>query len=247
MIIILFRNEISSPTARSPVRNGSGSPMHYTFMSNSPDKMSPLLLPANANGGGRFAEKDSLYLDMGKPEMNGKVDTLTNHSANNSILLMNRTDSNNNVGSNPNIISNFAKGRSLFEQKGKGQSKSFKNHPNSGNSQSFLKAAIFRNMQKNSEIAGGESPLDRRGSIDGHLTIDTSNERRRSSFMSPKNGDDLKQRHKSESPERRNESRMNDHSPTRFNSEDGEEERNGYIIGLNAIPQKRYQPFAQKS
>jgi len=244
------RNEISSPTARSPLRNGSGSPVHYSFMSgNSPDKMSPLLLPAsaNGNGNGRFTEKDSLYLDMGKPELNGKVDTLTNHSTNNSMLLMNRTDSNNNVGSNPNIISNFAKRGSLNEQKGKGQSKSFKYHNSIGNSQSFLKAAIFRNMQKNSEIAVGESQLDRRGSLDGHLSIDTSGgDRRRSSFMSPRNADEIKERHHSQSPERKTDSRMNDHSPFRFDSEAGEEGGNGYMIGLNTIPQKRYQPFAQK-
>jgi len=33
----------------------------------------------------RFAEKGSLYLDMGRPEVNGSVDTMASGSTNNSM------------------------------------------------------------------------------------------------------------------------------------------------------------------
>jgi len=92
----------------------------------------------------RFAEKDSLYLDMGKPELNGKIDTLTSGSQNNSLLLQRDPSSNANVGNGS--LSAFAKGGSLADQKKAGQGKSFK----AGNS-TFLKAAIFNNMGKNKD------------------------------------------------------------------------------------------------
>jgi len=88
----------------------------------------------------RFGEKDSLYLDYGKPEINGKVDTITSGSHNNSLLLT-RADSSN-TNSQPNsAASSFAKNSQ--------RSGSFKVHNSGGNNnQSFLKAAIFRNMQQ---------------------------------------------------------------------------------------------------
>jgi serine/threonine protein kinase len=94
----------------------------------------------------RFGEKDSLYLDYGKPEINGKVDTITSGSHNNSLLLT-RADSSANNSQPNSAASSFAKNAQ--------RSGSFKVH-NSGTSgtaqnQSFLKAAIFRNMQKNNE------------------------------------------------------------------------------------------------
>ncbi len=109
--------------------------------------------PSSIHKADRFAEKDSLYLDMGKPELNGRVDTLTSGSQNNSLLLQRDPSSNANVGSGS--LSAFAKGSNLSDQKKSGQNKSFKNP----GGQSFLKAAIFRNMEKNREM-GDESKED---------------------------------------------------------------------------------------
>ena len=98
----------------------------------------------------RFAEKGSLYLDMGKPEVNGHVDTLTSGSGstNNSMLLVKRESEPNPTG----LPSTFStKNSMLIDTKLKGQNKSFKAHSTAGN-QSFLKQAIFRNMQKNNEL-----------------------------------------------------------------------------------------------
>jgi len=109
----------------------------------------------------RFAEKDSLYLDMGKPELNGKVMTLANGSHNDSLLLHNRVDSNASVTLKDGTSSSF-KGVQQPDQKSR--SKSFRGHAGGvGNNQSFLKAAIFRNMAKNSDYPGEEhkeDPLD---------------------------------------------------------------------------------------
>lgn len=85
----------------------------------------------------RFAEKDSLYLDLGKPEMNGKIDTLTSGSANNSLLLQ-KADC-----ASPKIASPFSKNAMM-------RGSSFKNQVSGGN-KDVLKAAIFRNMQNNNE------------------------------------------------------------------------------------------------
>jgi len=101
----------------------------------------------------RFAEKGSLYLDMGRPEVNGRIDTLTSGSTNNSMLLNKRE---NDMSFN-GLPSSFAsKGsQQLSDLKVKGQNKSFKGPNGSmGGNQSILKAAIFRNMQKNNEISG---------------------------------------------------------------------------------------------
>ena len=91
------------------------------------------------NAGNRFAEKDSLYLDLGRPELNGKIDTITSGSNNNSLLL--------HKNSSPDSPS--PKSGSPFS-KHSAQSSSFKVQA-TNNNQSFLKAAIFRNMQKNGE------------------------------------------------------------------------------------------------
>jgi hypothetical protein len=87
----------------------------------------------------RFAEKDSLYLDMGRPEMNGKIDTLTSGSQNNSLLLQRDPSSNANL--NSGSLSAFAKQGSLSDQKKSGQGKSFK----VGGGSSFYKAALLKN------------------------------------------------------------------------------------------------------
>jgi len=105
----------------------------------------------NVTSGNRYAEKDSLYLDLGKPEMNGKLNTLTNGSANNSINMKGGL-----VNSNNNSLSVFAK-QGGQDQDGKSPNRSsFKGGYAAGN-QSFLKAAIFNNMQKNNDM--GDSPV----------------------------------------------------------------------------------------
>jgi len=122
----------------------------YRFQMDSPSPKSP--------GGGftspkdRFAEKDSLYLDMGRPEMNGKVDTINTASQNNSLLF--KKGSNASVGSDS--FSTFA------HQAGIEKKKSFKMHGGMGSNggQSILKAALLRNMQKNNSDAPGEEYKD---------------------------------------------------------------------------------------
>jgi len=90
----------------------------------------------------RFVREDSLYLDVGKPEINGRVDTITSGSMNNSLLLANRTDSTNELPS-PCLPSKFSNlGTGLVRT----NSKTYKS---SNNRPSFLKAAIFNSMQRN--------------------------------------------------------------------------------------------------
>lgn len=139
--------DISSSTS-SPMKRGSFSVEHM-FGSRPESMASPGLGVKD-----RFAEKDSLYLDMGKPELNGKIDTLANGSANASLLL-NRADSNMNV-SKDGSVSSFAK----QQPDQKSRSKSFRH---GGGNQSILKAAIFRNMQNNN-MPGEESKEDISGS-----------------------------------------------------------------------------------
>jgi serine/threonine protein kinase len=101
----------------------------------------------------RFTEKDSLYLDVGKPELNGKLDTITLGSANNSISV-NSSISNTTA---PTSTSTFGKPEAVIQQKGRAHSRSFKTPGTFKNNQSFLKAAIFRNMQKNNGNAHEEA------------------------------------------------------------------------------------------
>ena len=89
----------------------------------------------NSSSPNRFTEKDSLYLDVGRPEITGRIDTITG-SANNSVLLASKTISN--ADSSPLSASAFARNA--------GRNTSLKGYspPNQG----FLKAAIFRNMEQ---------------------------------------------------------------------------------------------------
>ena len=101
----------------------------------------------------RFAEKSSLYLDVGKPEMNGGIGTITNSSENNSAAAIKDKS----VGSHSTSLSAFANTanggkpvHALLQQREKGQSKSAKGGRNFEN-QLVLKAAIFANMQKGND------------------------------------------------------------------------------------------------
>jgi len=103
------------------------------------EQASPLL-PSKRD---RFVKEDSLYLDLGRPELNGRVDTITSGSTNNSLLLANRVDSSSNIGTTT-TPSAFAKKNAT-----RTNTKGYKSHGQGASNQSFLKAAIFRTMQKN--------------------------------------------------------------------------------------------------
>ena len=184
--------------------------MDNSILSNSPIKRGsfsvdmPISRPDSMGSPGlgnrdRFAEKDSLYLDMGKPDLNGRIDTLANGSHNNSILLQ-RADSNLNV-SRDGSVSAF--GKNVQQQPDqKSRSKSFRGHHLSGANQSFLKAAIFRNMQKNSEMTGEDGKED-----------DYVQEQRAS-----RRGSDARSSFSKESPTNRDSSPNRDISPNRDGS-----------------------------
>jgi serine/threonine protein kinase len=141
----------------SPTRFSN--PEKYNLSGSKPGSLRNSGVLANNNGGDRYAQKDSLYLDMGKPELNGKVDTIGNASNNNSILF-NKLNSNANIGnagSNPASASNFK----LSPDKKTRSFKAANNHAGApAQNHSFLKAAIFRNMQKNNSDVPGEEYKD---------------------------------------------------------------------------------------
>jgi len=135
--------DVSSPTS---VRNDG---KIIAGFKESLDK-SILALPAR----NRYTEKDSLYLDVGKPEMNGKLDSISNGSVNGSLFMKggDTPTSNNN-----NSVSSFAKkAEGASPERLKGQSRSFKAHTPTVNQQSFLKAAIFNNIAKNTDMGGND-------------------------------------------------------------------------------------------
>jgi len=86
----------------------------------------------------KYEQKDSLYLDVGQPLMNGKIDTLNSgvNSANNSLLL--GQGPTHNAGSN-NSLSKFAGGQAGKNAAG----------GRGGGGNALLKAAIFKNAEKN--------------------------------------------------------------------------------------------------
>ena len=126
-------SECASPTIKSD-----------SLKSEISEKSSPLLLPNRE----RYAERDSLYLDVGKPAFNGKIDTTSNESENNSLLIKNTS-----ISQNSNSASTFAKNSTLSDQEAKSQAKNLKGFNRGAKNQSFLKVAIFNNMQKNSEFS----------------------------------------------------------------------------------------------
>ena len=168
--------------------------------------------------------------------MNGKIDTLTSGSMNNSLLMLTRDNSHGN-NSAAGSLSNFAKGKGGIEIKG--HAKGFKN--GLANHQSVLKAAIFRNMRNKSEVPLVDFQQEqqpardvRRGSIENHLKIQVDT--RRSTFMSEspseKSKDGDRQGDLSSSPE---------YEQTITDKEN---------VHMNKLPQinsqKRYQPFTHR-
>ena len=110
---------------------------------------SSALTPVSTNKD-RFVDKDSLYLDVGRPEINGRIETINNGSTHNSISYQNRASEfgSSNASSN-SAMSPFSK--SPLAEHRKQNTRSFKVNASIGSNQSFLKAAIYRNMQRNDE------------------------------------------------------------------------------------------------
>jgi len=190
--------------------------------------------PGVLNGKDRFTQKNSFYLDMGKPELNGRTDTLNNGSSNgNSVLLHKRGDSNASVGSgtNPDSPSGFSKQQSLFKRSR--SLKPFNPMPNSG--QSVLKAAIFRNMQKN-----GNGDMNNE---DGKEDLQV--ERRRSDYASGKHSDHSSERgYESRSPDRDSQDESGDDSPNRLEKIKGLDKGSAKPAQAG---KRRFLPFAQKN
>mmetsp|Transcript_1097 Transcript_1097/g.980 ORF Transcript_1097/g.980 Transcript_1097/m.980 type:complete len:104 (+) Transcript_1097:1516-1827(+) len=85
---------------------------------------------------------------MGRPEMQGKVDTITTGSQNNSLMLLNKGGDSSKEGS----LSGFAKKGGLSDQKKSGQASSFK-----GGSDLYKKT-MLKNMARNSSEEAKEDP-----------------------------------------------------------------------------------------
>jgi len=202
----------------------------------SPDKI------ASHNSHSRYALKDSLYLDLGKSELNGKIDTLTSGSMTGSLLLINKNDSNN--ASTPGSVSTFAKSKGLSEIMNKGQNRSFKNSSalGLGNHQSILKAAIIRNMQNNIEKPVDENDNgSRRGSV-GENALRVQVDRRVSYFSNEQSEqkDDQNEKENSWSPDHKR--NLNNDKNFKVSPQS-----NGHSTESNSDksspPMKRYQLF----
>lgn len=148
--LIFCRSGGSSPTVFD--KRASFLQDHYLQLKTNPVNPTP----------NRFAEKDSLYLDLGRPEINGRVDTINSASTNSSMLLASRVTSH--ADTSPLSGSNFSKG---LRHHG-----SFKGYLPGGQSTEVLKSSLYRNMQHTSE--SGENP-------DSGLL---KNDRRASDFLS---------------------------------------------------------------
>ncbi len=174
------------------------SPMRRSSPTASPDKGSPI----NRE---RYLEKDSLYLDTGKPEMTGKIETL-NSGTTNSLMFANRfSDLSSPEKTSHNSMSPFGKGGLENYKKGSA-SKSFR-YSNFGN-QATLKNAILNHHHKNANEESKDDfspPLLRLERLGG--------EKRRSGESSGKNSPD-KSRLLNQSPGfSKSNSASNDNSP----------------------------------
>jgi len=207
---------------------GTMSPKHNP---SDPYRFSAKMDSPKSPGGGftspkdRFAEKDSLYLDMGRPEMNGKVDTINTASQNNSLLF--KKGSNASVGSDS--FSTFANQAGGIEKK-----KSFKMHSGMGSNggQSFLKAALLRNMQKNNSDAPNEEYKDDGPSSPANKSL---NDRLSHRLLGGESG-----RLSSASQDHDSEDDGYSQSPKSAKHSDHAEK------GKTSFTKRRFQPFAQK-
>eukprot|EP00331_Platyophrya_macrostoma_P001213 CAMPEP_0176405486 /NCGR_PEP_ID=MMETSP0127-20121128/360_1 /TAXON_ID=938130 /ORGANISM="Platyophrya macrostoma, Strain WH" /LENGTH=571 /DNA_ID=CAMNT_0017784541 /DNA_START=311 /DNA_END=2026 /DNA_ORIENTATION=- len=160
---LLALDQNQRPTAAQALTHPYFTPRPSPIKTNKPmtidafDKLdtsnsSPLLLKTSNSEGKpkeRYEQKDSLYLDVGGPPLNGKVDTLNSgvNSNNNSLLLGQP------VGSDP---SSNTSSMSKFSGGGLTVKKELSKGRFGGNN--LLKAAIFKNAEKNNPNFEDESP-----------------------------------------------------------------------------------------
>ena len=149
----MVRNEINSPC--SPLKKNPFSQDTYSSPS-TPLRLDSAESPLLPKQNDRFVNQDSLYLDIGKPELNGRTDTLTSGSTSNSILLAGKSDSIGNISSTYAPPSTFAN-----KNVNRSGSKLYKASNPIGTNQSLMKAAIFRNMQKNNSEGVKEDDVDK--------------------------------------------------------------------------------------
>ena len=116
---------------------------------NSPDKVSPF----NRE---RYLDKDSMHLDVGRQEITGRIDTLTNNSTQNSLSFANRVaelaGSTSGASSNSSM-SPYGKG-SLSDYKKLGN-RNIKGNGSIGSNQGFMKTM----QQKEGEYGDDMSPM----------------------------------------------------------------------------------------
>ena len=108
----------------------------------------------------RYVERNSLYLDLGRPEFNGRLSTLSNASF--SILTGAKADTESLVSPSTPSKSNFAKKVVSPTEIHPELRKS--SGTQNVSSQMFLKTAIFNNIRRNSEL--GDASEAREGEID---------------------------------------------------------------------------------
>lgn len=184
----------------------------------------------------RYVDKDSLYLDVGKPEINGKIDTITGGSTNNSIAHRGSDFGGSECSSN---TSPSAFSRSPLEGPRKASGRSFKvNNASIGGNSAFLKAAIHRTIQKNDEDSKNDTSP----------TVIRSDKKRNTDFVQTHNPDKV---------------RTPSHSPTYYKASDSPTEKadSAFQIKVEQVPSssipgfgqkpsdgpvRRFQPFAQK-
>jgi len=130
-------------------RSGSLSPHGLGALkrtsSNSPDKVSPFHRE-------RYLDKDSMHLDVGRQEITGRIDTLTNGSTQNSLSFANKIAelaSTNSAASSNNSMSPFGRG-SLADYKKYG-ARSFGKNNSIGGNQSYMKSSIHKSGTKGEE------------------------------------------------------------------------------------------------
>lgn len=101
----------------------------------------------------RFAEKGSLYLGNGRPEMTGRTDTINTTSQNNSIFLKKGSTASVGSGNNQDSFSTFSNHADK-------KNKSFKIHTGGNGGKNILKETLLRNIQKNNSDIPGEEYKD---------------------------------------------------------------------------------------
>jgi len=144
--------------------------------SRSPDKSSPLMQPRD-----RFTEKDSLYLDVGKPDITGRIDTLNNNSMQNSILFASRVSDINSANSS---ASNSPYKKSAYGDL-KVEHKSFKAATANITNQQLLKSGLYKNMGNDEEYKGEESPILRLERLQNEKKNRSSEQSGRTGSQSP--------------------------------------------------------------